>query len=85
MLKINNLTKSYGQRPVLRGLDLWIDTGEIYGLLGPNGAGKTTTINILCNLLQADGGAIEIAASPLSEATKKIIGVAPRKICSTKP
>ncbi|WP_030006044.1 ABC transporter ATP-binding protein [Picosynechococcus sp. NKBG042902] len=79
MLKINNLTKAYGQRPVLQGLDLWIDTGEIYGLLGPNGAGKTTTINILCNLLQADGGAIEIAASPLSEATKKIIGVAPQE------
>ncbi|ANV86215.1 ABC transporter ATP-binding protein [Picosynechococcus sp. PCC 7117] len=79
MLKINNLTKAYGQRPVLQGLDLWIDTGEIYGLLGPNGAGKTTTINILCNLLQADDGAIEIAASPLSEATKKIIGVAPQE------
>ncbi|ANV83129.1 ABC transporter ATP-binding protein [Picosynechococcus sp. PCC 7003] len=79
MLKIRNLTKAYGQRSVLQGLNLHIDAGEIYGLLGPNGAGKTTTINILCNLLQADGGAIEIAASPLSEATKKIIGVAPQE------
>ncbi len=79
MLEIRNLTKAYGQRSVLQGLNLHIDAGEIYGLLGPNGAGKTTTINILCNLLQADGGAIEIAASPLSEATKKIIGVAPQE------
>jgi ABC-2 type transport system ATP-binding protein len=79
MLEITNLKKPYGQRQVLQGLTLHIQAGEIYGLLGPNGAGKTTTINILCNLLRADSGAIRIGNQPVSEATKKIIGVAPQE------
>ncbi|MEB3225569.1 MAG: ABC transporter ATP-binding protein [Synechococcus sp.] len=79
MLKICQLKKAYGQRQVLRGLNLQIQPGEIYGLLGPNGAGKTTTINILCNLLRADSGSIQIAQQAVSEATKKIIGVAPQE------
>jgi ABC-2 type transport system ATP-binding protein len=79
VLKINGLQKAYGSRSVLQGLSLHIPPGEIYGLLGPNGAGKTTTINILCNLLKADGGTIEINGWPVSEATKRWIGVAPQE------
>lgn len=79
MLHIEKLNKSYGKRPVLEDLTLQIQPGEIYGLLGPNGAGKTTTINIICNLLQADSGAIAINHQPVSEATKKLIGVAPQE------
>lgn len=79
MLEITNLQKAYGQRQVLQGLTLHIQSGEIYGLLGPNGAGKTTTINILCNLLKADRGQILINGQPVSEATKRIIGVAPQE------
>jgi len=79
MLKIENLSKSYGKRQVLQDLNLQINPGEIYGLLGPNGAGKTTTINIICNLLKADRGAIAINNQPVSEATKSIIGVAPQE------
>lgn len=79
MLKIENLCKSYKQRKVLQNLDLHIDSGEIYGLLGANGAGKTTTINIICNLLKADSGNITINNQPISEATKKIIGIAPQE------
>ncbi len=79
MLEITNLKKAYGQREVLRGLTLHIEPGEIYGLLGPNGAGKTTTINILCNLLNADSGELRIGGQSVSEATKKIIGVAPQE------
>ncbi|AFY40264.1 Fe(3+)-transporting ATPase [[Leptolyngbya] sp. PCC 7376] len=79
MLEINNLQKTYGKRQVLKGLTLHIQAGEIYGLLGPNGAGKTTTINILCNLLKGDRGEIRIAGQSVSEATKKIIGVAPQE------
>ncbi|NEO23833.1 ATP-binding cassette domain-containing protein, partial [Moorena sp. SIO4A5] len=78
MLNIHKLSKSYGNRNVLRDLSLNIPAGEIYGLLGPNGAGKTTTINIICNLLRADSGAIAINNQPVSEATKKLIGVAPQ-------
>ncbi len=79
MLKIDNLYKSYGNRKVLDNLSLHISHGEIYGLLGPNGAGKTTTINILCNLLHPDRGEININHSPISAATKSLIGVAPQE------
>lgn len=79
MLNINKLQKSYGGRAVLQDLTLNIGAGEIYGLLGQNGAGKTTTINIICNLLKADSGEIAINQQPVSEATKKLIGVAPQE------
>jgi ABC-2 type transport system ATP-binding protein len=79
VLNIAKLNKSYGKRSVLQDLTLHIRAGEIYGLLGPNGAGKTTTINILCNLLQADSGTIAINNQPVSEGTKKLIGVAPQE------
>lgn len=79
MLQIEKLCKSYGKRSVLQDLTLRIAPGEIYGLLGPNGAGKTTTINIICNLLKADSGAITINNQPVSEATKQLIGIAPQE------
>lgn len=79
MLQINKLSKSYGKRPVLQDLSLHISPGEIYGLLGPNGAGKTTTINIVCNLSKADSGEIRINNQPVSEATKRLVGVAPQE------
>ncbi|MFB2876405.1 ABC transporter ATP-binding protein [Floridanema aerugineum] len=79
MLLIEKINKSYGKRQVLQNLNLQINFGEIYGLLGPNGAGKTTTINIICNLLKADSGKIEINNQSVSEKTKSIIGVAPQE------
>lgn len=79
MLKIENLNKRYGQQSVLRNLSLTIAPGEIYGLLGPNGAGKTTTINIICNLLKADSGRVEINGQPISQQTQRWIGVAPQE------
>jgi ABC-2 type transport system ATP-binding protein len=79
MLKIKNLNKTYGTRRVLQDLTMHIQTGEIYGLLGANGAGKTTTINIICNLLKPDSGYITIHNQPVSEETKKIIGIAPQE------
>ncbi|QLE55487.1 ABC transporter ATP-binding protein [Nostoc sp. TCL26-01] len=79
MLTINNLSKSYGDRQVIHGLNLHIPDGEIYGLLGANGAGKTTTINIICNLLKADGGEVKLNQQPISPATKKLIGIAPQE------
>ena len=42
-LKINKITKSFGKKPIIRDISLYLQKGEIVGLLGPNGAGKTTT------------------------------------------
>ncbi|NET03116.1 MAG: ATP-binding cassette domain-containing protein, partial [Sphaerospermopsis sp. SIO1G1] len=78
MLRIKNLNKSYNTRKVLNNLTFNIQPGEVYGLLGANGAGKTTTINIICNLLKADHGHITINNQPISENTKKLIGIAPQ-------
>ena len=55
-IEVRNLTKHYRGTPVLRGVDLTAEQGEIVALLGSNGAGKTTTISILTTLARADGG-----------------------------
>jgi beta-exotoxin I transport system ATP-binding protein len=54
------LTKSYGSTRALRGLDLEVHAGEIFGYLGPNGAGKTTTIRCLLDLIRPDGGTLRV-------------------------
>lgn len=58
MLEITGLHKSYDSREALRGIDIRLPPGDIYGLLGPNGAGKTTTLKILAGLLKPDRGTI---------------------------
>ncbi len=60
MLQIKKLVKTYGEKYALRGLDLALKPGEIYGLLGPNGAGKTTTLKILSGLVSPDSGEIRV-------------------------
>ncbi|MEV0790282.1 ATP-binding cassette domain-containing protein [Kribbella sp. NPDC050459] len=59
-IHVQGLQKSYGQKPVLRGVDLDVARGSIFALLGSNGAGKTTTIRILSTLLAADAGTAEV-------------------------
>lgn len=60
MLKIEHLTKTYGDKKAVNDLSLHIKPGEIYGFIGHNGAGKTTTIKACCGLLQFDSGEIFI-------------------------
>ena len=55
-IQSGGLTKSYGDHPVLLGVDLSVPAGTIFALLGSNGAGKTTVVKILSTLLKADGG-----------------------------
>jgi len=59
-LSIHGLTKSYGNLQALRGVDLEVGRGEIFGFLGPNGAGKTTTIRCLLDLIRPDGGELRV-------------------------
>jgi ABC-2 type transport system ATP-binding protein len=54
------LTKSYGPVPALRGVDLEVQRGEVFGFLGPNGSGKTTTIRCLLDLIRPSGGTVRV-------------------------
>lgn len=58
LLKVTNLKKRYGDRQVVRGVDISVGRGEIVGLLGPNGAGKTTTFYMVTGIVPADEGQI---------------------------
>lgn len=60
MVKIRNLKKSFKGFPVLRGLNMDINAGDVYGFLGRNGCGKTTTMNIICGVLEKDSGEITL-------------------------
>ena len=60
MLKIDNLTKIYGDKKAVDNLSLHIMPGEIYGFIGHNGAGKTTTLKSVAGILQFDEGEIHI-------------------------
>lgn len=60
-LAARQLQKTFGSFQAVRGVDLTVHYGEIYGLLGANGAGKTTVIKMLCGLLPPSGGTIELA------------------------
>ena len=59
-LEINGITKKYGKRKVLDGVDFKLAPGEIFGLIGLNGVGKTTLIKIILDLLKADKGNIQL-------------------------
>lgn len=60
MLKIDHLTKIYGDKKAVDDLSLHINPGEIYGFIGHNGAGKTTTLKACCGILQYDNGEITV-------------------------
>ena len=60
MLKIEHLTKTYGNKKAVDDLSLHIKPGEIYGFIGHNGAGKTTTLKSCCGILQFDAGEIYV-------------------------
>ena len=67
MLKINNLTKKYGDKVAVDNISLEIKPGEIYGFIGHNGAGKTTTIRCCCGLLNFDSGEILINGKSIKD------------------
>ena len=60
MIKLRNITKSFGALQVLKGIDIDIEKGEIVSIVGPSGAGKTTLLQIMGTLDKADTGSIEI-------------------------
>jgi lipopolysaccharide export system ATP-binding protein len=66
-LIINKISKSYGNKPIVRDLSLNIKRGEIVGLLGPNGAGKTTTFYMIVGLVKPDTGSITLDKIDVSD------------------
>lgn len=65
MLRIRNLTKSYGRTPVLRGVDLHVETGEVLVIMGPSGCGKSTLLRTINRLIEPDGGDILLQGESL--------------------
>ncbi len=60
MIQIENVTKVFDSKEVLKDLNITVEAGTVYGLLGENGAGKTTTFKILAGLLSPTAGTVKI-------------------------
>jgi lipopolysaccharide export system ATP-binding protein len=83
-LRTRDLTKSYGGRTVVRGVNLEVDSGEVIGLLGPNGAGKTTTFSMVVGLTPPDSGRVlldgtDVTDDPMYIRARKGIGYLPQE------
>ena len=84
MLRIENLTKTYGEKRAVDNLSLHIAPGEIYGFIGHNGAGKTTTLKAVVGILQFDKGEVFIkgeSAKIRLPANKKLLIFRIIRIC----
>ena len=80
MLRITNLKKRFGEKEVLKGLDLTVPEHSVFGFVGKNGAGKTTTMKTILGLLKADSGEIQVAGEQVrygQTATNRHIGYLP--------
>jgi len=72
VIETRSLKKSFGLRPVLRGVDLAVAPGECLALMGPNGAGKTTLLRILATLSKPTAGLVRVAGLPLPAAAGEV-------------
>lgn len=79
IIEIKQLEKKYGNKEVLKGLNLTISSGQIVGLLGPNGCGKTTLIKTIVGLIKDYKGTILIDGNPPNTYTKSIVSYLPEK------
>jgi len=84
ILSVQDISKSYKLRKVVKGLSVEIKSGEVVGLLGPNGAGKTTAFYMIVGLIAADGGKIfldgkDLTALPMHRRAKLGVGYLPQE------
>ncbi len=80
MIQLVGLTKRYGGFTAVKGIDLCVNRGELFGLLGPNGAGKTTTLRMIAGILQPTAGTVSIGGVSLADdpvAAKAKLGFIP--------
>lgn len=83
IVKMDQVTKKFGDVTAVDKVSLEIEEGEIFGLLGPNGAGKSTAINMITGLLSIDKGSISIYGKDVKKdkmATKSYVGIVPQDI-----
>ena len=83
-LRTTELTKSFGGRTVVRGVNVEISSGEVVGLLGPNGAGKTTTFSMVVGLVSPDSGRVlldgaDVTEDPMYVRARRGIGYLPQE------
>jgi lipopolysaccharide export system ATP-binding protein len=84
ILSVQDISKSYKQRNVVKSLSLELKSGEVVGLLGPNGAGKTTAFYMIVGLIAADGGNIlldgqDLTTKPMHQRSKLGLGYLPQE------
>ena len=80
ILKIKGLCKSFGEKEVLKDVDLTVNEGSVFGFIGKNGAGKTTAMKAVLGLLDVDGGEIFVAGERVrygENSTNKLVGYLP--------
>lgn len=83
MIQVEHVRKVFGSLVAVDDLSFAVPDGKIFGLLGPNGAGKTTTINMICGVLQPDGGRVLVDDRDIwiePKAVKRSLGVVPQEI-----
>ena len=80
LIVCRGLSKAYGRKAALSGIDLEVGRGKIVGLLGPNGSGKTTLIKLMCGLLQPTAGELEIGGLPVGVETKTQVSYLPDRM-----
>ncbi len=81
IIEVKNLTKKYGKKTVVKGINFDVKKDEIFGILGPNGAGKTTTLEMLETLRPIDSGSASIDGINVASSTaeiKSMIGIQPQ-------
>ncbi len=74
LLSVRGVSKSYGARPALKGVDLEVRAGEFVALLGPNGAGKSTLFQLLTGLFNADAGEVHVCGQNMRVAPVRALG-----------
>ena len=83
LISINGLTKFYGPKKAIEDVSFDVHHAEILGLLGPNGAGKSTTMQIICGVIAANNGSVNIAGHDIIDAPKQAkqnIGFLPEQL-----
>ncbi|MCH7898279.1 MAG: ATP-binding cassette domain-containing protein, partial [Proteobacteria bacterium] len=84
ILSVEDISKSYKLRKVVKGISLEINSGEVVGLLGPNGAGKTTAFYMIVGLVSADSGRIlldgqDLTSQPMHKRARLGVGYLPQE------